>query len=132
MDLLLLAERVMTWILPFLPFVTKATEALVEKVGEEAGDALVTKTRAALAKDQRATQAVEKLAAAPDDDMARTLLVTRLESLLSADPELAEALRQRLVPDSAPIQVGNVTIGSGSAMAIGPGSRAAASGGKIG
>jgi hypothetical protein len=87
------------FLMPFLPYLAQAGHQLAEEAGRELGGQAWEYAKRIWAKLSRrvenkpaAREAVEDVAAWPDDERARGALELQLEKLLTEDMELAEEL----------------------------------------
>jgi hypothetical protein len=92
-----------TFLAPFLPFLLKkgeeAADAAIDKLGAKAWDrarALWGRLRPKVDEKEAAREAVEDVAAAPDDELALGALQLQLRKLLAGDAELAAAVGEML------------------------------------
>lgn len=99
MDLSILVGTVVTFLAPFLPYLTKAGEKAAEEAGKGIGEAAWDKAKALWGKlwpkveDKPAAQeAVEDVAQAPDNEKAQNALIWQLEKILGEDADLARAI----------------------------------------
>ena len=105
-DLAQLAGQLTAYLGPFTPYLVRAGERAAEEAGGLVGaDAWAGvkrvwgRLRPAVDADQRASEAVLELSAAPDDADLRTQLRLQLGRLLARDDELAAGLA-RLLADA--------------------------------
>lgn len=92
-----------TFLAPFLPYLLKkgeqAADAAIERFGEaawERAQALWGKLRPKVDDKEAAREATEDVAAAPDDELARSALQLQLRKLIADDPDLAGDLAELL------------------------------------
>ena len=92
-----------TFLSPFLPYLLKkgeqAADAAIERFGEAAwkrAQALWGKLRPKVEDKEAAREATEDVAAAPDDELARSALQLQLRKLVADDPDLAAELAELL------------------------------------
>src|ERR687892_1570720 len=88
---------------PFLPYLVRAGQRAGGQVADELGDAawqlakdLWARLRPGVEEKPAAKEAVEDVAARPDDERARGALELQLEKLLRGDQGLARELAQML------------------------------------
>lgn len=89
---------------PVLPYLVEkaghvAAGEAIKKVGKEAWG-LWEKLRGAVQANPAASQAVDDLAAQPDDEDLRAVLRVQLKKLLQADPSLADEVARLIVTAS--------------------------------
>jgi hypothetical protein len=92
-----------TFLAPFLPYLLKkgeqAADAAIERFGEAAwkrAQGLWAKLRPNVQDKESAREATEDVAAAPDDELARSALQLQLRKLVADDPDLAKELAEML------------------------------------
>jgi hypothetical protein len=92
-----------TFLAPFLPYLLKkgeqAADAAIERFGQAAwkrAQALWAKLRPKVEDKEAAREATEDVAAAPDDELARSALQLQLRKLVADDPDLAAELAEML------------------------------------
>ena len=92
-----------TFLAPFLPYLLKkgeqAADAAIERFGQAAwkrAQALWAKLRPKVEDKEAAREATEDVAAAPDDELARSALQLQLRKLVADDPDLAAELAELL------------------------------------
>ena len=92
-----------TFLAPFLPYLLKkgeqAADAAIERFGEAAwkrAQALWGKLRPKVEDKEAAREATGDVAAAPDDELARSALQLQLRKLVADDPDLAAELAEML------------------------------------
>ncbi len=96
MDIQTLAQQVTPFLAPFLPYLLKAGEKAAEEAGKKFGadaweraKALWTKLRPKVEAKPTAHEAVQDVAAAPDDPDTQAALRLQLKKLLAEDEALA-------------------------------------------
>lgn len=105
LDLVVLVKETVTFLAPFLPYLLKAGEGAAEeagkKLGEKAGGGAWDKAKALWAKlrpsaevKPAAQEAVQGVAAAPEDEDARAALRVQLKKLLAEDESLAREVSE--------------------------------------
>jgi hypothetical protein len=84
-----------------LPYISKSAERIATKAGDAIGDASLEfaqriwdKVGGRLKERPAAQEAVEEVAAAPDDEGARFVFERQLGKLFAADPELAAEVEE--------------------------------------
>ena len=84
-----------------LPFISKSAERIATKAGDAIGDASLEfaqriwdKIGGRLSERPAAQEAVEEVAAAPDDEGARFVFERQLGKLFEADPQLAAEIEE--------------------------------------
>lgn len=94
-----LIQQLTAFLAPFLPYLLKAGEKAAEEAGKKLGEAAWERARALWSKLRpkvearpAAQEAVQDLAAAPDDPDAQAALRQQLKKLLAEDPALAEEI----------------------------------------
>ncbi len=94
-----LIQQLTAFLAPFLPYLLKAGEKAAEEAGKKLGEAAWERARALWEKLRpkvearpAAQEAVQDLAAAPDDPDAQATLRQQLKKLLAEDPALAEEI----------------------------------------
>jgi hypothetical protein len=99
MDVTLLAQNIVTFLAPFLPYLVKVGEKAAEEAGKKLGGeaweqakALWGKLRPKVEARPAAKEAVQDAAAAPDNADAQAALRLQLKKLLDEDVSLAEEL----------------------------------------
>ena len=92
-----------TFLAPFLPYLLKkgeqAADAAIERFGAAAwkrAQALWGKLRPKVEEKEAAREATDDVAAAPDDELARSALQLQLRKLIADDPDLAADLAEML------------------------------------
>jgi hypothetical protein len=92
-----------TFLAPFLPYLLKkgeqAADVAIERFGQAAwkrAQALWAKLRPKVEDKEAAREATEDVAAAPDDELARSALQLQLRKLVADDPDLAAELAEML------------------------------------
>jgi hypothetical protein len=131
MDIPTLAATVTTFLVPALPYLTKAGEKGSEIIGEKLGTGAWGIAKAIwqrLGSNPEVEPAAREVAAAPDDQDAQAALRYQLKKLLAADDSLAAALAQLVETVGQPAGYRAEVHGEG-AVAQGPGSVAAGKGG---
>jgi len=135
MDAKLLADAVMTFLGPALPYLVTGGEKVVgwagKKISEdglEIAKKLWGKLRPKVEASPQAQEAVAEAVADPDDAALQGSLLVQIRKLLAADPELAEELARLLPPAGQTTTYQAANYGSG-AIAQGPGAVAAGAGG---
>ncbi len=126
MDPQTLAQQIVPFLTPFLPYLLKVGEKAAEEAGKKlGGDAweraktLWGKLRPGVEAKPAAKEAAQDAAAAPDDADARAALRHQLKKLLAEDPTLAADLT-RLWEEAQAAGVNvNVTAGGERSVAIG-------------
>jgi hypothetical protein len=127
MEPVTLATTALTFLSPYL---AKAGEKAVEKVGEKLPEAVghVWNTIAARFKGkQPAEEAVADLLAKPDDQLMQSTFVNQLRKVLEADPAFAAEFERLL--SSAQRQAGDTITNTGSGAVATHGGVAAGAGG---
>lgn len=105
LDLVALAKETVTFLAPFLPYLLKAGEGAAEeadkKIGEKAGGGAWEKAKDLCAKlrpraeaKHAAQEAVQEVAAAPEDEDARAALRLQLKKLFAEDESLAKEVSE--------------------------------------
>lgn len=125
MDVQALAQQLVTFLSPFLPYLLKAGEKAIEKVGEKFGEAAWEKAQALWDKlhpkieaKPAAQEAAADVAQNPQDEDAQAALRLQLKKLLAEDTALAEEVARLLAGVDA--GRGNTVIASGNrSVAIG-------------
>ena len=99
MDVATLARDVAEYLVPALPYLTKATDRALEELGKTIGSGAAEYAKSLWdklhprVKERRALQeAVNDIAATPSDEVARTTLLYQLKKLLDDDVEFAREL----------------------------------------
>ncbi|HEV7672453.1 MAG TPA: hypothetical protein VGS22_28375 [Thermoanaerobaculia bacterium] len=136
MDMGLLAQAAVLVLGPLLgKLLSAGGDSAAEAVGEKVGEGVFEKAKALWGKLGKkveakpgAPEAAKVLAANPEDEDARAMMVLQLKSILAADPALASEVEQ-LVRQTSAGSVMIATATGGSAIAQGGG--VAASGGGI-
>ncbi|NES86339.1 MAG: hypothetical protein F6K10_36005 [Moorea sp. SIO2B7] len=97
-----------TFLAPFLPFLlevgNKATDSAAQEFGADAwkkAKAIWTKLRPKVEAKEAAKEAVDDVAATPDDEDSRTVLRMQLKKLLQKDQALAEAIAEIMQENKA-------------------------------
>ena len=123
-----------TFLAPFLPYLLKqgerAGEAAVDHLGAAAwrqAQALWKRLRPKGEDKEAAKEAAEDVAAAPDDELARSALQLQLRKLLADDPDLAAALQELLddgrrtgvMADNGAVVIGGSVIADRGGVAAG-------------
>jgi hypothetical protein len=92
-----------TFLAPFLPFLLKqgeqAADAAIDRLGAAAwkrAQALWGALRPKVDDKEAAREAAEDVAAAPEDELARSALQLQLRKLIADDPDLARELAEML------------------------------------
>lgn len=124
MDLSILVTTVVTFLAPYLPYLTKAGEGAAGEAGKKFGAAAWDKARALWGKlrprveDKPAAQAaVQDAAQNPQDEDARAVLRLQVKKMLAEDAGLAQEIAEMV---KAGAQAGVITIASGErAVALG-------------
>jgi hypothetical protein len=116
MDFGLLAAGAVTLLVPFLKGLLSSGEDVAEELGEEAGRKgwsfarkLWGRLRGKVEERPAAREAVEDVAARPDDQRARVALEWQVQKLLEEDAGLAEDV-QKLLQDAETANVITVTV----------------------
>ena len=97
MDPQTLAQQIVLFLAPFMPYLLKAGEKAAEEMGKNLGSeaweqakALWSKLRPKVEAKSAALEAAQDVAAAPDDKDAQAALRLQLKKLLAADQALAK------------------------------------------
>ncbi len=135
MDIATVAAGVTGALVPALPFLVKAGEKGMEKLGEKIGEGVTETAKAlwrklwpAVKANPPAAAAVEEVIVAPDDADAQAALRLQIKKLLAADQDLLAGLAQVLEAAGHPQHYQAAVYGDGAA-AQGPGAVAAGKGG---
>jgi len=101
MDLTALAQNIVAFLAPFLPYLIKGAEETVQEIGKQFGGdtwqqakALWGRLRPKVEAKPAAQEAVQDLAKSPDDEDAKTVLRVQLKKLLTEDDSLAKEIAQ--------------------------------------
>lgn len=99
MDVATLARDVAEYLVPALPYLTKATDKAIEELGKTIGSGAADYAKSFWDKlhprvESRGAlqEVVNDVAATPNDEVARTTLLYQLKKLLDDDVELAREL----------------------------------------
>lgn len=99
MDVATLARDVAEYLVPALPYLTKATDRALEELGKTIGSgaadyakSLWDKLHARVEARGALQEVVNDVAATPNDEVARTALLYQLKKLLADDAELVHEL----------------------------------------
>jgi hypothetical protein len=135
MDAKLLADAVMIFLAPALPFLVSGGEEAVRRAGKKIGEdgleiakKLWEKLRPKVEASPRAQEAATEAAAQPDDSDAQAALRLQIRKILEADAALAAEL-SRLVEAARPGTSYQATVTGSGAIAQGRGAVAAGAGG---
>lgn len=99
MDVATLARELAEYLVPALPYLTKATDGALEELGKTIGGRAADYAKSLWDKLHPRVEArgalqevVNDVAATPNDEVARTALLYRLKKLLAEDAELTHDL----------------------------------------
>jgi hypothetical protein len=103
LDFIMLAKETVAFLAPFLPYLVKAGEGAAEEVGKKLGEAggggawekakaLWARLRPSVEAKTTTQEAVQELAANPQDDDARAALRVQLKKLFTEDESLAQEI----------------------------------------
>jgi hypothetical protein len=129
-DVLLLAKESVAFLAPFLPYLIKSGEALAEeagkKLGEQAGAGAWEKAKSLFGKllpkvesKPAAREALEDVAANPNDEDTRAALRSQLKKLFAEDEAFAQEV-QKIQNDVKQSGVNVAAIGERSVAIGGP------------
>lgn len=101
MDLSVLAQNIITFLAPFLPYLVKGGEQAIQEIGKQFGGdtwkqakTLWGKLHPKVEAKPTAQEAVQDLVKSPDDEDAKTILRIQLKKLLTEDETFAKEIAQ--------------------------------------